>query len=399
MPSVSLDLDIAVPDADEVLRFGAIAARSLGVPPERAFVWMERVGARNVRVVRRGAEVVAGLAVLPMGHWFGGRAVPCTGISAVAVATEHRSRGIAAEMMRTALEEARRDGVPLSSLYPATFPVYRAAGYETAGSRFVYRVPLGNIGSGSREPDVSDVTDAIREGHATLRGLYDARARTLAGAIDRTGYFWTRIFESFGEEARAYLVTGEAGPEGYVVLSYRPTAGPLAPNDLSVRDVVARTPGAARRILRLLADHRSVARTATLVAGPADPLLSHLREERVETAEVQRWMLRIVDVRGALERRGWSPHVRGEVQLDVRDELLPDNARRSVLEVSGGRAQVREGGSGAVVLDVRGLASLYSGFLPAEELRVAGLCEGSDADLAKASALFAGPTPWLADFF
>jgi predicted acetyltransferase len=162
---------------------------------------------------------------------------------------------------------------------------------------------------------------------------------------------------------------------------------------------VARTPGAARRILRLLADHRSVARTATLVAGPGDPLLSHLREERVEVAELQRWMLRIVDVRGALDRRGWSPQVRGEVQLDVRDELLPDNARRWVLEVAGGRAQVREGGSGAVVLDVRGLASLYAGFMPAEELRVAGLCEGSDADLAKASALFAGPAPWLTDFF
>jgi predicted acetyltransferase len=399
MRPVSLDLDIAVPDAGEIVRFSAIASRSLGVPPERMPVWMERVGARNVRVARRGAEVVAGLAVLPMGHWFGGRAVPCTGISAVAVATEHRSRGIAGEMMRTALEEARRDGVPLSSLYPATFPVYRAAGYETAGSRFVYRVPLGNIGSGGREPDVSDVTDALREGHTTLRGLYDARARSLAGAIDRTGYFWTRIFEPFGEEARSYLVTGEAGPEGYVVLSYRPTAGPLAPNDLSVRDVVARTPGAARRILRLLADHRSVARTATLVAGPGDPLLSHLREERVEVAELQRWMLRIVDVRGALERRGWSPQVRGEVQLDVRDELLPDNARRWVLEVAGGRAQVREGGSGAVMLDVRGLASLYTGFMPAEELRVAGLCEGSDADLAKASALFAGPAPWLTDFF
>jgi len=396
MPSVSLDLDIGVPDTDEIVRFGAIAARSLGVPPERASVWMARVGARNLRVVRRGADVVGGLAALPMGHWFGGRAVPCTGISAVAVATEHRSRGIAAEMMRTALEEARRDGVPLSSLYPATFPVYRAAGYESAGNRFVYRVPLGNIGSGGREPEVRE---ARPDDHATLRALYDARARTLAGPVERTPYFWTRIFEPFGEDARSYLVTGDAGPEGYVVVSYKPTPSPLAPNDLPVRDVVARTPGAARRILRLLADHRSVARTATVAAGPGDPLLMHLREERPEMVELQRWMLRVVDVRGALERRGWSPHVRGELQLDVRDELLRDNARRWVLEVAGGRAQVREGGSGAVVLDVRGLASLYAGFMPAEELRVAGLCEGSDADLARASALFAGPAPWLADFF
>jgi predicted acetyltransferase len=393
---VNLDLDIGVPESDDVPRFGALAARSLGVPPERAAVWMSRLGARNLRVVRRGADLVAGLAVLPMGHWFGGRAVPCAGISAVAVAPEHRSRGIAGEMMRTALEEARRDGVPLSSLYPATFPVYRAAGYETAGNRFVYRLPLTSIGSGGREPEVREATP---DDDATFRALYDARARTLSGAVERTRYFWARIFEPIGEEAHAYLVVGDSGPEGYVVVLYRHGAGPLAPNELPVRDVVARTPAAARRILRFLADHRSVARAATLAAGPGDPVLLQLREERLEMAEMQRWMLRIVDVRGALERRGWSPHVRGELELDVRDALLPDNARRWVLEVAGGRAEVREGGRGAVVLDVRGLASLYAGFLPAEELRVAGLCEGSDADLARATALFAGPAPWLVDFF
>jgi predicted acetyltransferase len=110
-------------------------------------------------------------------------------------------------------------------------------------------------------------------------------------------------------------------------------------------------------------------------------------------------MLRVVDVRAAFERRGWSPCVRGEIQLDLRDGLLRDNARRWVLEVDGGRAEVREGGSGALVLDPRGLAALYSGFLPAEELHAAGLCDGSAADLARASALFAGPAPWGADFF
>jgi predicted acetyltransferase len=396
MARVNLDLDIGVPDPDDVPRFGAIAARSLGVSPERIPIWMERIGVRNLRVAHRGADVVGGLGVISMGHWFGGRVVPCTGISAVAVAPEHRSRGIAGELMRTALEEARRDGVPLSSLYPSTFPVYRAAGYETAGNRFVYRVPLANVASGGRELDVREAT---AEDHPTLRALYDARARTVAAAVERTRYFWTRIFEPLGEDARAYLVTGDAGPEGYVVVSYRPSPSPLAPSELPVRDIVARTPAAARRILRLLADHRSVARTATLAAGPGDPVLMQLREELPELADMQRWMLRVVDVRGALERRGWSPHVRGEIELDVRDALLPDNERRWVLEVAGGRAQVREGGSGAVVLDVRGLASLYAGFLPAEELRVAGLCEGSDANLAKASALFAGPAPWLADFF
>jgi predicted acetyltransferase len=396
---VSVDLDIAIPDADELRAFGAVATRSLAISAERAPVWMERVGIRNVRVARRGTEIVGGLAFLPMGHWFGGRAVACAGIAAVAVAPEHRSRGIASDLMHTALEEARREGLPLSSLYPATLPVYRAAGYESAGTRTVYRISLDALGAGAREPEVRAATAAD---HAAIHALYEARARTLAGAIRRTPYFWTRIFEPFGEEGRAYLVDGDDGddtPGGYVVLGYRSKAGPFEPGDLTVRDAVARTPAAARRILRLVVDHRSISRTATMASGPGDPLLLQAREERLEVAETERWMLRIVDVRGALEARGWSPFVRGEVHLDVRDERLRENARRWVLEVSGGRAEVREGGSGAVVADVRGLAALYSGYLPAEELRAAGLLQGSDADLARASALFAGPTPWINEIF
>ncbi|HEY8040340.1 MAG TPA: GNAT family N-acetyltransferase [Polyangiaceae bacterium] len=391
------DLDVSPPtDEEETARFGAIAARSLGFPVDRFQTVVARVGTKNLRVARRGADVVGGLGVYAMGHWFGGRAVPCAGISMVAVAPEHRSRGIAAEMMRTVLEEARHAGVALSSLYPATFPVYRAAGYESAGNRFVYRLTLANLGPGAREPELREAGPAD---HATLRALYDARARTLSGPIDRTPFFWTRVLEPFGEDARAFVVEGPDGAEGYVVIGYRSTVSPLAPNEIPVRDVVARTPGAARRILRLLGDHRSIARYATFASGPGDPLLLVAREERLEMADLSRWMLRVVDVRAAFERRGWSPCVRGEIQLDLRDGLLRDNARRWVLEVDGGRAEVREGGSGALVLDPRGLAALYSGFLPAEELHAAGLCDGSAADLARASALFAGPAPWGADFF
>jgi predicted acetyltransferase len=401
-------LDIAAPsDEAELAAFGAIASRSFGFPRDRWQVRCQRLGASNLRVIREGADIVGGLAILPMGHWFGGRAVPCWGISLVAIAPEHRSRGMAAELMRTALEEAHREGVALSSLYPATFPVYRAAGYETAGNRIVYRLALpplrigagpGEGGGGSGE-DCTLRAATRADDPATLRSLYEERARHAAGAVDRTAYFWQRVLDPpSGEEVQAYLVEGERRPEGYVVLSQGP-ATPHQPMEVTVRDAVARTAPAGRRILRLLADHRSLVRSASLASGPGDPLLLVAREEPHEIADVLRWMVRVVDVRAALERRGWSPLVRGELHLDVRDGLLRENARRWVVEVADGKAEVREGGSGALAIDVRGLAALYTGFLPAEELRAAELCEGDNRELARASALFAGPAPWVADFY
>jgi predicted acetyltransferase len=392
-----LDLDVSpTSDERELARYGEVALRALGLSASRSSKFIQRIDPATVRVARQGTEVVGGLVALPMGHWFGGRPVPCVGITAVGVAAERRSQGIAGEMIRTVLEEARRDGIALSSLYPATFPVYRAAGYETAGNRFVYRLALSTVGAGAREPEVRLATP---DDHPTMRALYAERSQASSGAIDRTPYFWRRVFEPWGEEAAAYVVFGPGGPEGYVVLSQRGAAAPLAPMDITVVDAVVRTAAAGRRGVRMLADHRSIASHAQFASGPGDPLLLLLREERFEMATAQRWMLRIVDVRAALEKRGWPATARAEVHLDVRDPILRENARRWVLEVDRGRATVREGGRGAVAIDVRGLAALYSGFLAAEDLRVAGLCDGDDVELAHASAAFAGPAPYCVDFF
>jgi predicted acetyltransferase len=302
--------------------------------------------------------------------------------------------------MRAALEEARRDGVALSSLYPAAPPLYRAAGYEAAGTRIVYRVDLGSLGAGGRDPDLRVVSTPVDE--QAMHAAYDARVRPLCGPTDRAraSHFWPRVFDAAEGDARAYLVEGEGGVEGYVVVPERPTAEQQAARELALRDIVALTPAAGARLIRFLVDHRSIWRTATFAGGPSEPLLQMSREgRRSEVTDLWRWMLRVLDVRAALEQRGWSPSVRGELHVEVRDPLLRENNRRWVLDVANGRAEVREGGSGSLTLDVRGLAALYSGYMPAQELRAAGLAAGEEEAIALASALFAGPAPWTPDFF
>jgi GNAT superfamily N-acetyltransferase len=166
-------------DPAELTRFGALAAHSLGFPPERAAPFLARVGAANVRLAYCHADLAGGLVILPMGHWFGGRSVPCHGISLVAVAPEYRSQGIASFLLRAVLEEARRDRVALASLYPATCPVYRAVGFETSGNRTVYRLTLALLGEGARAPAMREAKGASDV--ADMCALYDARARTLTG--------------------------------------------------------------------------------------------------------------------------------------------------------------------------------------------------------------------------
>ena len=52
-------------------------------------------------------------------QWFGGNALPCSGIFAVATSPEHRSSGLASAAVSQIMREAHDRGDPLTALYPA----------------------------------------------------------------------------------------------------------------------------------------------------------------------------------------------------------------------------------------------------------------------------------------
>lgn len=82
--------------------------------------WTTDIGHEHMRVVRAGGRVIAGLGVIPFGHWFGGRSVRAGGVTAVGVAPDRRGSGVGLWMLHRMLEDQHALGVPLATLYPAT---------------------------------------------------------------------------------------------------------------------------------------------------------------------------------------------------------------------------------------------------------------------------------------
>jgi predicted acetyltransferase len=358
--------------------------------------WFAKSDRANFRIAKDGAEVVGGLYLIPMGQWFGGRVVPMTGVAAVCVAPEHRSRGAAGALMRAAVEHMRAADVPISALYPATQKLYRAAGYERAGAE--YRIAVK-----TREIILIDRRLSLRAATASderaIRESYDRRARSCSGNLDRPEEIWDGVLRPVSGVAQAYVVEGPSGVEGHVVCQKR--MEPDGNSKLWCSDVVAHTAGAARRIATFFGDHRSMVHEVGWRGSAGDPVLAVLREQYSVNARLWDWfMLRIVDVAEAIEARGYAPGVAGEVHLDVvADEILPANVGRWLVRVADGKAKVERGGRGDVCCAIRGLAPLYTGFQSAAELRASGFVEGDDAALAAATAVFGGPSPWMAEHF
>jgi predicted acetyltransferase len=355
------------------------------------------LGINNLRELRLRGELVAGLGYVPMGQWFGGANVPCVGISVVGVGAGYRRSGVGSAMLRLMLDELHQSGVPLSSLYPATVSFYQRAGYERAGYRVTYEVPLDAI---DVREDGLEMVPFTEKDYPTIHELYDRRARLSSGHLDRPAWMWKVRLESEERKLFRYLISRDGVPEGYIVYSQGDIKAPIT------LEVCVLTPEAGRRVLTFLAGHRSMIEFATWIGGPLDPLLYLLREplvgvtrSRVKIVRSMDWMLRLLDVPKALTLRGYPPGLSAELHLDVRDDSLPSNNGRIVLELQGGRGEVRPGGEGRIRAHVRDLAALYSSFMSPAELLTLGSLAASDADLALLGAVFAGPRPWMPDMF
>jgi len=121
-------------------------------------------------------------------------------------------------------------------------------------------------------------------------------------------------------------------------------------------------------------------------------------EQRVRPVWSFRWMLRLLDVVGALEGRGY-PAVSEEFVLSVEDPLFPENRGPWRVVAEGGTVSVTpaSGGAGVRPISIGTLSSLYGGFLSAGDAMAFGLVD--EAAAPGLARLFGGPAPWMYDFF
>ena len=374
-------------------RLKAIASQCFGSSLE----WQDyfnRLGLDNFRLIRKAGQPVGGLAIYQMGQWYGSRAVPMAGIAAVGVAPEHRGTGVAYQLMSRTLEELYHKGVPLSALYAAAQTLYRKVGYEQAGIRCRWKIATDSIGLKDRRLPIERVMSVQAE---KFQDIYELQAKVNNGNLARNQALWEQIVKSPKEQTLyVYIIGSKKQPEGYIIFTQNQTAEGLT---IDIKDWAILTITAAKRFWTFLADHRSQVDQVRWYSSPIDALTLLLPEQTAEIASQDRWMLRIVDVPKALEKRGYPEGIETELHLQVYDDLLPQNNGKFVLQIAKGRGKVKKGGKGEFSANVRGLSPLYTGLFTPEQLQLTGYLDSTQEALSRATQVFSGSPPWMPDFF
>lgn len=338
-----------------------------------------------------GDRMVASVITFDLAMTWGGRQVPCGGVSGVVVAPETRSLGAARRMLGEALDRMDRGGQVVSALYPTTASLYRGAGFEIVGWYQRRRIPIGEIRTEGVEAlvwrEVAHDDDVVRTMHDEMARHHDGWFR-----VD-PGWWAFRAHRQLGEAStnRFTYVGCRAGVDVAAVQYRYETAGEFY--DLEVEIMAGLDVDAIGAALGLLAGHGTTAGNVVTtlplcVLGPHVP-----QPQRTRAVSDWPWMLRLVDAPGAIAARGWPGAVSGGVDLDVVDPVRAENAGPHVLELRAGEGALLPGGTGRVRVTAQDLAMLYAG-CDVPGLRAAGrLADATPEDLdLLASACVSNPS-------
>ncbi len=340
-----------------------------------------RLDPEQVYLIEDDGGARATATVLPLEAFVDGKPVPLGGVAAVNVHPAYRRRGYAGKLMRAVLGEMREREVHLSMLWPFAHAFYRAYGWELCGEAIEYTLKPPDLPTSPgqrylrayREEDIPRMMELLEtEGarHQLCVRRHDRQWRARR--------FWK------DREAAVYEKDGRIG--GYLIYNMSDfREGQDPERTLEVGELVAGSPEARAGLISFMAAQDPLVFEVKHYAPRGEPLHPHLTSSYVKAGVSPEFMLRLVDVEGALKLLDRPPTE--PLVLEVSDDALPENA--GAYTVGGGEV-VRGAEAGErVVLDVRQLAQLYAGYLTAEQLARHGLLEANSPEaLARLAALF-----------
>ncbi len=400
-----MTFDIRTPDEDDRAQVIDVLRTSLNFPRS----WAEERGSTtplaDYRCAYEDDRIVATAAGYRFRQWFGGRDLAMSGIYAVATLPEHRGTGLGSAAVLRVLRDARDEGAAVSALFPAVLRPYRSIGFELGGTFSEHRLALEAIPSdlGTDLPSVVEL-DPERDLEG-LRACYRECVRHGNGPLEPTGDDWwtRRILRPFGDAiSRAVVVRGDDGSiEGFAAFRYADAEGGHLDVDFGLECLAfaAITERATRALLAYFRSFRGVGLWVQWCGPPEDPIAMLVPEQQITTPFRFRWMLRLLDVRGALAARGYPP-VDADVVVAVDDPAFPENAGPWRLTVHGGEAAAEPAPDARVEpMQVGILSTLFSGFLTVPDAVRLGYLRRDDPAVPGLQLLLAGSDPWCPFFF
>ena len=352
-------------------------------------------------------KLVSSFTAIPFTMRANGNAVALAGVSTVGTQPEYRRQGLLRRIQTQAFADMRDRGQSVAALWASQAAIYQRYGYAMTTVLRSYHVDTTDIGFhdgvwGSGCVERLSVNDAFD----VIKSIYIRFVENRTCYLHRSKALWLQNameeIEGQGPIHAGVHYDEEGKADGYIIYTLRANKVDHATRgqEIIIRDMAWLSMDGYRSMWEWLKRHDLVGRVSYQTAAVDDPAVELFAEPRLlHGVDHEGIWLRVVDATGALGDRAYSSE--GEITIGLTDDpLTPWNNRSIRLEASPEGAHVTSSKSADLQTSAKALASLYSGFRTARQLRAWGLIEGEDHVIDTADRLFASShAPHCPDHF
>jgi len=405
----ALELDVRLLEPDELLPAATLVSSTMlqTTDPEVMAAWVDRMQDRVVHgAVRPDGRVVGTAQWFPADVSFaGGASRPAALVTAVAVAADHRRRGVLTRLMELQMASVREAEAPIALLRPAEWPIYGRWGYGPAIESCTYEVDARSARFTAQPTGAIElVTPDELVPH--LMAVHEVRWAHTAGAVTRDEVVWSQLAGAaarpgqaadLGQNRAAIWRDASGAVQGAVAYAVEDRWERSRPvGRVAVSFLVGTTPEAERELWRHLCEIDWVATVVAEMRGVDDELPHHLVDARAAT-QLDRYdhiWARVLDVPAVLGARR-SP-LPGRVVAEVIDDLGFAAGRWSIELAPDGAEITRTTSTAEVELPAAALGALCLGGTSATQLHRAGqVAEVAPGAVARLDQLLrTTPAPW-----
>lgn len=333
--------------------------------------------------------------------YFGGARIPTCGIAGVTVVAEERGAGALSPLFAATFAGAHERGAAISTLYPTAPRIYRKFGYELVGDFVTVSVRTDLLAT-ARPAEGIRTRRATTADVEAIQSIYTRWATEQNGPLSRDGV-------SFPADAAKFLdpyngVTVAIAEGGAIVgyVSWERGKGYGEEAAIEVTDLIGLTRDATRALLRSIGSFSSVAYTTRIDTSGDDLLRYELAGLQWQVRDSSPYMLKILDVPGAINPRTFAPALSTRLDFAVASDVCAWVNGSYRLEVGQGSALCTSQSSqdGERTFSPAGIALLYAGVQSSANLRMAGQLTGGSVDQdADWDSVFSGRQLHIRDYF
>ena len=305
-----------------------------------------------------GDKLCGMVNIYPYDMFFHGKTVSMGGIGVVSTLPEYRHCHCASNLLIKSLEAMRDRGYIFSALAPFSYSFYRKYGWELGFDTKNYRIPIDRlrgmgIGKGQFRPlTLGDINGMSK--------LYENSISKYNGAICRDSKSWESRLKRLGENrGYGYGYSRQAnGLDGYILYS-------MNEGVFNIHEMICDSLETKLELMRFIYYHSAQVREVVWRAPQDDNTVLLLDNPRIEQKIETGMMIRVIDVKKALEAYTYPLVYKGSFTIKVEDKYAPWNSETFRIFIGEGAATVEHAGDAPIDVecDIQAFSQIIFGYI------------------------------------